>query len=202
MIGEQLEINHISSSKVHHHKAMGHQNGEYMKRSLSNNIYSNVKVNSSSIDDEFKTIIHNCNGCLHGKSTKAVKDHHSNLHRIDYDKQDHYTIFGDIMSIDKIPWLILQISKVKWISVYNMKDNMYTGKMMMESIHHLVTLMYNRFSIDIRQLRFDSETRLVIYEFDLNLMGIELLISPSGIHVNRIESVIREIQIHYAVSTV
>ena len=78
-----------------------------------------------------------------------------------------------------------------------MKDNAYTGKMMMESIHHLVTLMYNRFSIDIKQLRFDSETRLVIYEYDLNLMGIELLISPSGIHVNRIESVIRRFKEKY-----
>ena len=70
----------------------------------------------------------------------------------------------------------------------------------MESIHHhLVTLMYNRFSIDIRQLRFDAETRLVIYEFDLNFMGIELLVSPSCTHVNRIE---KEVQIYYAIPTI
>ena len=100
-------------------------------------------------------------------------------------------MFGNVIFIDKVPWLILQISKVKWTAVYNMRDNTYTGKMMMESIHHLVTLMYNRFSIDIRQLRFDAETRLVIYEFDLNLMGIELLVCPSGTNVNRIETVIR-----------
>jgi hypothetical protein len=83
LVDEQLEINQISSSVFHHHKAMGHQNGEYMKRSLSNNIYSNVSVNPSVIDDEFKTVIHSCNGCLQGKSIKAVKDPRSNLHRIE-----------------------------------------------------------------------------------------------------------------------
>jgi hypothetical protein len=92
LVEENIEINQISLSVIHHHKAMGHQNGDYMKRSLSNNIYSNVSVNPSLIDVEFKSIIHSCNGCLQGKSTKAVKDHRSNLHRIDYDKQDHYTI--------------------------------------------------------------------------------------------------------------
>jgi len=197
LVDNEIKIYNLNSSMSYHHKAMGHQNGEYMKKSLSNNIYSNVSVDPNLIDDEFKTAIHSCNGCLQGKSTKGIKDHRDNLHRIDYDNQDYYTLFGDVMFIDKVPWLILQISKVKWISVYNMIDNTYTGKMMMESIHHLVTIMYNRFNIDIKQLRFDSETRLIIYEIDLNLMGIELLTSPSGIHVNRIESVIRRFKEKY-----
>ena len=128
---------------------------------------------------------------------KVNQGHCGNLHKINYELVDYHTIFGDVMFIESVPWLILYISKVRWIAVYDMVNTSYTGKMMMESIHHLVTLMYNRFSIDIKQLRFDAETRLVIYEYDINLMGIELLISPSGTHVNRIESVIRRFKEKY-----
>ena len=95
------------------------------------------------------------------------------------------------MFIESVPWLIIKIGQINWIAVYNLKDKNYTGRMLMESLVHLVNYMSRRFNLVIKRPRFNSETKLTTYEIDLNDLGLELCISPSGIHVGRIERTIR-----------
>jgi len=175
------------------HRGSGHVNWRYLTKSITNNIYKNNLISKEDILWYAQQYKPGCLACMKGKTKFDPQNHSNNLHKINYDSEDFYTIFADIMYIEGIPYLLCKISRINWRNVFNLGDRHYTGKLVVSHLTNLIQYMNKRFEVCIKRLRFDSENKVVPYESQLNSIGVELCISPSGIHVPTIE---KDIQLY------